>query len=142
MASTVFKARKVVGGKARGPALVSREPVCFLGGVDTKTGLFTEKDHPLEGSNIAGKVLVFPIGKGSTGGAYLLYEMVLNGVAPVAIVNLKAEPITAVGCIVSEVPMVDQPDTDLFEAIQTGDLVEVDADAGVVAVIGQGPDGT
>jgi len=135
MADIVLKARKIVGGKARGEALVSREPVCFLGGVDVKTGMFTERRHPLTGKSIAGKVLIFPIGKGSTGGSYLLYEAALNGVAPVAFVNVKADPVTVVGCIISEIPMVDKVDEGIFDTISDGDLIEVDADAGELRLI-------
>ncbi len=134
MADLEYKARKIVGGRATGEALVSREPVCFLGGVDVKTGLFTERRHPLTGKCIAGRVLIFPIGKGSTGGSYLLYEATLNGVAPVAFVNLKADPVTVVGCIISELPMVDQVQGDILSQVQDGDTVEVDADAGLIRV--------
>lgn len=130
-----FKGRKVVGGKVRGQALVSPEPICFLGGIDVKTGRFTEVGHPLEGKNIAGKVLIFPIGKGSTGGSYLIFESVENGVGPCAIVNRTAEQVTAIGCIIAEIPMLDRVEPDPIASIHDGDWVEVDADAGTLRIL-------
>ncbi len=130
----IIHGRKVVGGKTRGPALVTSEPICFLGGVDVNTGIVTEIGHPLKGKSIAGKVLVFPTGKGSTGGSYLIFEAVSNGVGPCAMINRDVEQVTAIGCIIAEIPMVDKCDTDPVTAIKDGDMVEVDADAGVVKV--------
>jgi hypothetical protein len=131
----ILHGRKVVGGKAKGPALVTSEPICFLGGVDVKTGTITEVGHPLKGKCIAGKVLVFPTGKGSTGGSYLIYEAVSNGVGPCAMINRAVEQVTAIGCIIAEIPMLDNMDQDPITAIKDGDIVEVDAGEGVVKVI-------
>jgi hypothetical protein len=118
-----FTGRIIRTGAAEGEALVSPEPIGFLGGVDGETGLVTEKGHPLEGQCVAGKVLVFPTGKGSTVGSYILYHLAANGLAPAAILNVESEPIVAVGAIISDIPMVDQiPISD----IQTGDRVRVE----------------
>lgn len=119
----VYSGRLIKSGVAEGPALVSREPVGFLGGVDGKTGIVTERGHPLEGAAVAGTVLVFPTGKGSTVGSYVLYELAANGLAPAAIINAESEPIVAVGAIISDIPMVDQVPID---AIETGDWVRVE----------------
>lgn len=136
----VLRGRPVVKGTARGEALVSPEPICFLGGVDVQTGCITEKGHPLEGRSIAGKVLVFPVGKGSTGGSYLIYEAASNGVGPMAVVNRRAEVVTTIGCVIADIPMVDEVDPDPVEAIASGDLVEVRAEEGVILVWKQGKD--
>ena len=39
-----------------------------------------------------------------------------------------------IGCIISEIPMVDSLDHDPVAVIKDGDIVEVDADAGTVSV--------
>ncbi|MBN1921106.1 MAG: DUF126 domain-containing protein [Anaerolineae bacterium] len=119
-----FQGRIIKAGRAEGEALVSPEPIGFLGGVDADTGIVTEKGHPLEGQCVAGKVLVFPTGKGSTVGSYVLYQLAANGLAPVAILNAESEPIVAVGAIISEIPMVDRIP---IEQIHTGDSITVDA---------------
>ncbi len=117
-----FTGRVIKAGEAEGIALVSPEPIGFLGGVDGETGVVTEQGHPLEGQSVAGRVLVFPTGKGSTVGSYVLYQLAVNGVAPAAILNAESEPIVAVGAIIGEIPMVDRVPV---EQIETGDWVRV-----------------
>jgi hypothetical protein len=124
-----MKGRKIFGGKVEGEALVTKEGISFYGGVDPDTGIITEKNHPLEGKNISGKILVFPRGKGSTVGSYTMYRLKKNGKAPLAIVNKECETIVAVGAIISEIPCVDHID---IEKIKTGDRLRVNADEGIV----------
>lgn len=114
--------RVVKAGQAVGRALVSREPIGFLGGVDPDTGLVVEPGHSLEGERVAGRVLVFPTGKGSTVGSYTLYRLARNQLAPAAIVNGEADPVVAVGAVIADIPMVDQVD---ISRIRTGDWVEI-----------------
>ncbi|WP_454738579.1 aconitase X swivel domain-containing protein [Cupriavidus necator] len=130
----VLKGRKIVTGKASGEAVVTKEAISFNGGVDNMTGIVTEPGHELEGVNIAGKVLVFLTGKGSTGGSYKIYDMVSRGTAPVAFVQVTPEAITTIGAIIGNIPVVAGLDRDPTLAISTGDFIEMDADAGIVAV--------
>ncbi|MGD8243717.1 MAG: DUF126 domain-containing protein [Anaerolineae bacterium] len=116
------KARVVYPGRVEGEALVSREPIGFLGGVDPDSGLIIEAGHPLEGQSLVGRILVFPTGKGSTVGSYTLYRLARNGLAPTAIVNAEADPVVAVGAVIAEIPMVDRVD---LSQIHTGDWVEI-----------------
>ena len=114
--------RIIKAGQIQGEALVSPEPLGFFGGIDPETGIVIEAGHPLEGACVAGRVLVFPTGKGSTVGSYILYRLKKNGVAPAAIINAESEPIVAVGAIISDIPMVDQIAT---QKINTGDWVTI-----------------
>jgi predicted aconitase with swiveling domain len=91
--------------------------------IDTETGIVIEQGHSLEGESVAGRVLVFPTGKGSTVGSYSLYRLAKAGLAPAAIVNAESEPIVAVGAIISDIPMVDLVDT---SQIRSGDAVMID----------------
>ena len=61
--------RKIFKGKISGEALVSSDSISFYGGVDPDNGVIVEKGHDLEGQSVAGKILVFPSGKGSTVGS-------------------------------------------------------------------------
>ena len=131
----ILKGRKVMGGKTEGLALVSSEPVSFYGGVDPVTGGVTEPGHCCCGENITGKVFVFPTGKGSTVGSYVIYRMKKLGTAPAAIINVETEAILATGCVISDIPLVDKLDQDPVEAIKNGVLVKVDADNGIVEVV-------
>jgi len=118
-----MRGRLIKAGSARGVALVSPEPIGFLGGIDPDTGIVIEAAHPLEGESVAGRVLVFPTGKGSTVGSYTLYRLVRNGLGPAAIINAESEPIVAVGAIISDIPMVDQID---IAQLSTGDRVIIE----------------
>lgn len=102
-----IEGRGVTEGEAEGQILTSSEPIGFYGAVDIGTGEFIEEGHELEGENISGKILVFPKGKGSTVGSYVLYGLAKNGNAPAAIVNEKTETIVATGCILGEIPCID-----------------------------------
>ena len=130
----VLRGRRIVKGKASGEAIVTKEAISFNGGVDNMTGIVTEPGHELEGVNIAGKVLVFRTGKGSTGGSYKIYDMVSRGTAPVAFVQVSPEGVTTIGAIIGEIPVVAGLDQDPTLAICNGDFVEMDADAGTVTV--------
>lgn len=121
-ATTHFAARVIRAGRAEGEALVSPEPIGFLGGVDPATGVVVEAGHALEGQRVSGRVLVFPTGKGSTVGSYTLYRLARVGLAPAALVNAEADPVVAVGAIIAGIPMVDQVD---ISRIHTGDWVQV-----------------
>ena len=104
-------------------ALVSKEPIGFLGGVDPNTGEVLEGD--IKGQFVKDKILVFPTGKGSTVGSYVLYQLKKNNVAPKAIINSEAEPIVVVGAIISEIPMIDKID---ISSIKTGDSLTLKND--------------
>ena len=124
--------RIIYAGKASGETLVTTQGISFFGGVDPDTGMVVERGHELEGQSIAGKVLVFPSGKGSTVGSYTLYRLKHNGLAPAAILNTECETITAVGCIISEIPCVDQISLDEFK---TGIWVEMDGENVILDVV-------
>ena len=129
----VLRGRGVVEGHVIGEALVSSMPISFLGGVDPRTGVVVEKGHDLEGLCVAGKVLCFPHGKGSTVGSYVLLALRRRGLAPLALVNEVADPIVVVGAIIARIPMVVGVPV---ARIRTGDVVEVDGSTGSVKILG------
>ena len=126
-----LRGRRIARGRASGEVLRSLAPISFFGGVDAETGVVTEPGHPLEGRSVAGRVLVFPGGKGSTVGSYTLYRLARRGLAPAAIVTRECETIVAVGAIISEIPCVDRIP---IEELDDGASVEVDADSAVGTV--------
>ncbi len=115
--------RVIYRGAAAGEALVSTAPLSFFGGFDLETGVVSERDHPLEGRSVAGRVLVFPTGTGSTVGSFALLRMVRGGVGPAALVMEQCDTIVAVGAIISELPCVDRV---ALDGIADGDTVTLD----------------
>jgi predicted aconitase with swiveling domain len=122
----ILHGRSIFAGTTEGHALVTSQAISFFGGIDPDTGVVVERGHELEGQCIAGKVLVFPTGKGSTVGSYTLYRLKHNGVAPCAILNRECETITAVGCIIAEIPCLDHLP---ISEIHTGSIISIDGEA-------------
>jgi len=129
--SKVLQGRCIVEGCVEGEALVTSDAISFMGTIDPKTGYVIERKHEIEGECLKGKILVFPTAKGSTGGSYMLYDVVKNGVGPLGIINREAESIVVIGAIVADLPMVDHID---ISQIHTGDHVRLDAGKGTVTV--------
>ncbi len=129
-----YRCRCIVKGKGSGEAIVSREPMCFYL-CDPATGTVIEKNHPLQGKSLAGKVLVLQSGKGSSvvqvDGFYQLW---VKGNLPAAIIVRETEPVLVSSAVVVDAVMVDRMEMDPFEAIRDGDYVEVDADSETVRV--------
>jgi len=123
--------RAISKGCASGEALVTAHAISFLGSIDPKTGVVIERGHELHGLSVKDRVLVFPHGKGSTVGSYVIYQLSKNGTAPCAMVNEESEPIVAVGAIISGIPLVDRV---AISRIRTGDMVSVDGDMGIVTI--------
>lgn len=132
MEKVFLKGRKIVKGIAEGEAIVTKDPVSFMGSINPKTGIIIERGHELEGKSLSGKIFVFPSSKGSTGGSYMLFDVVKNGVGPKGIINIEAESIAVIGAIVAELPMIDQID---ISKIQTGDYIKMNATDGTVEVM-------
>jgi predicted aconitase with swiveling domain len=131
----ILKGRKVVAGTVEGEALISTDPVSFYGGVDPDTGVITEPGHACCGKCITGKVFVFPTGKGSTVGSYVIYRMKKQGTAPAAIVNVETEAILATGCVIASIPLVDKLTPDPIKTLKTGMKLRVIGDKGAVEIL-------
>ncbi len=137
----ILAGKPVIAGKAEGTALVSHQPLSFWGGVSPKTGEVIDRRHELSGQNVTGRVFVFPQGKGSSTGSAVLLEAIRAGTAPAAIINLKADPILALGAIVADelygqsLPIVTLTEKD-FQSIGQGDRIVVEEDGTVRVVTG------
>ena len=125
----ILEGRTISKGRAEGKVLKLNEALSFLGGVDASTG---EIKVEREG-NVSDRILVFPRGKGSTVGSFVMYDLKVHGKAPSAVINSSAETIVATGAVISSIPMIDSVDVDL---IKDGDDVIVDADAGTIDIKG------
>ena len=130
----VLHGRKVVGGVAEGEALVTRETISGWGGVNPLKGEVIESRHELRGVSFAGKVLIFPGAKGSSGWSGVFHLTRLAGTAPLALVFNTMTTKAALGAVVLRVPSLTALDRDPTQLINTGDWVRIDADAGTLSV--------
>lgn len=121
--------RVIVRGRAVGTVALSPEPINFLGAVDKGTGVVRDRGHPLFGRSVAGTVLAFPRGSGSSVGAYTIYSLGRCGAAPAAMVCREADLTVASGCAVAGIPLVVAGGAEYGLLVDRG-RAEVDASAG------------
>jgi predicted aconitase with swiveling domain len=136
--SIILRGRKVVGGRAEGEALVTRQTISGWGGVNPMKGMVIETHHELRGVSFKDKVLVFPGAKGSSGWSVAFHLARLAGTAPKALVFNEMTTKVALGAVVMRVPAVTDLDRDPLDVVETGDWVVVDGDAGTVEIVKRG----
>lgn len=121
-----------------GSALLTVEPINFLSMIDIEKGIINDRHHQLYGKSVKNAVIIFPGAIGSSVGAYAIFSMKVKAVAPAAIIcSNKADVITASGCALSNIPLVDMLETMPFSAFRTGMEVRVDADKKIVCIAEQ-----
>ncbi|MBB4065787.1 cis-3-hydroxy-L-proline dehydratase [Gellertiella hungarica] len=127
---TRLAARILVEGTAEGRVLRSDMPISFWGGVDAFTGVVIDRNHPLFGESIAGRILAIPGGRGSCTGSSVLMELLLNGHGPAALIFSQPEEILTLGVIVAEemfgtsIPVL-QLHADAFAQLRPGDSASI-----------------
>ena len=134
MQQITLRGKRIVEGYCKGEALVSKNPISFLGGVDPAEGKIVEKNHDLCGECVKDKIFCFPYGHGSSVGSYVLYSLAKKNLSPKAIINQTADPVVVVGAIIANIPMIAEID---IARIETGDMLEVDAYKGIVKILGK-----
>ena len=132
-----FTCRQIAAGKVRGEVLTCTDQILFYH-TDPKTGIVTEAGHALEGVSVKDKILVFPGGKGSSvvqmDG---LYKLELNGAAPLGFIVREPDTVLVSTAIIMEIPMVDRVEDEFYNAVKTGDQIEIDADEETITLIEQ-----
>ena len=118
----------LVKGKVEGIILKSETPINFLGTVDKKTGIISDKNHELFEKSIKNLVLVFPSGVGSSVGAYTIYSIKSNNSAPLAMICKKADLTVATGCALSNIPMVIVS-AEEFSSFKNGQKISLDTES-------------
>jgi hypothetical protein len=118
----------LVSGKVEGIVLKSQCPINFLGTVDKKTGIISDKNHDLFEKSLKGTILVFPNGVGSSVGAYTIYSIKSNNSAPLAMICQKADLTVATGCALTNIPLIIVSD-DEFSSIKNATKISLDTDS-------------
>ena len=137
--ATVIKCKCPVSGRREGALLTTNQPVSFWGGVDPEKGIINDPRHELFGESIAGKVLAFPYGKGSTGAPMVVLELVRGKKAPAALVQIEVDPLLVSGPIICKhfygetIPVVTLNNEE-FQLLKTGLHAVVDGVKGEVTI--------
>ena len=118
----------LVSGNVQGIVLKSENPINFLGTVDKKTGIISDKNHDLYQKSMKDTILVFPSGVGSSVGAYTIYSIKSNDTAPLAMICTKADLTVATGCALANIPLVIISE-EKFSSIENGKEISFDTDS-------------
>ena len=131
--------KTIVGGTVRGTVIVSKDPISFLGEIDPTSGVITSKSNVLHGKRITNKIFVFPEGRGSTVGSYVIYNLKAHNVAPLAFVVNRAETIIVAGAILAEIPLFESITGDITNILHSGDIIEINSSKGLIKVVVPSP---
>lgn len=131
----IFKCHKISEGTVTGEAIVSKDDIMFYL-IEPSTGVIIESSHDLEGKSVAGKILIFPSGKGSSVvQADGLYQLNQKGNAPKAMIIKYPETVLVSSAIIMEIPMVDEVEDEFYDIVKSGDIIRVDSDNGTIEII-------
>jgi len=127
---TIINQQPVIHGHASGELLCSNTGLSFWGGVNPFSGVIIDQHHPLHNHNLCGKILALPSGRGSSSGSGVMLELLLNQVAPAALIFVETEDILTLGVLVCEVMFdrsipVCRMTPEQFKHLKTGDVVQV-----------------
>lgn len=101
------------------PILKSHIPLSFWGGIDPVTAVVIDQSHPLVGKCVTDTILCLPSGRGSCTASQVLLELVLNGIAPRAIVLRDEDAMVCIGAIVAQ-EIFDIPTLDVIHVGDDG----------------------
>src|SRR5581483_4942589 len=101
MQQQVLQGEPLIPGAASGAVLYADLGLSFMGGVDAATGRVIDVHHPLRGKSVAGKILAIPSGRGSCSGSLAIFELLLNGHAPRALLFQHKETILTLGVVIA-----------------------------------------
>jgi hypothetical protein len=103
--------------------------------VDPRTGIVKQPGHPWFDRSVAGKVLLYPTGQGSSAGSWWLLHLAHEGHAPAAILNARTDAVVVAGAVLADIPLLHRLAPDPFACIRDGDRLRVDARNGTVEVL-------
>ena len=141
METIVIRGRGVVPGIVEGEALVCPRSITGWGGIDPRTGIIKEYDNVNRGVSIAGKILVIPGSKGSTGWSCYFGAARAAGAAPAGWLITRIDSGSGVACAVMKIPaIVDfEDDQDPCRLVSNGDRVRMNGATGEVEIAKASP---
>ena len=146
MAKKTFKGRPLIPGKAEGKALASKHPFNVsatylenLFGGNTETAPCTDVvNKEWAGKNLAGQILCFSTGVGSTMGGATLMGVGSLGLGPKAMLYAEhVDSVSVAGLIIDnvwndrKVITIDMLGDEFLDAVKTGDPISINEDGTV-----------
>ncbi len=126
---TVLYGVSIVEGYAEGEAIVA-ESLCFLGGVDPKSGIINE--GPLKGMSVNEKILILYNTHGSSAQFYHAYAMIKTyKKGPKGIITCAKDATIGSIAIETETPLV-RLDKEKIKEIKSGDYIKMTAEKNTI----------
>lgn len=136
-----IQGRGLIPGKASGGALASAKAFTFAHGVEPSNGEVTDVRSDIRGSNVRGRVLFYPFGKGSTTASAWFLEAVRVGNGPAAVVTEGVDLSAVIGSVMArlvygkEIPVISGVAREEYSRLGAGAPVEVDGAKGEVVAL-------
>lgn len=134
MESFTLRGHPGIGPRVEGIALSAADNFSARYDLDRIKGVFSRPSHKLVGQGYVGKILVLNTAKGGVATAWMLREMAARGMAPLALLFNSVNPIMAQGAAFADIALMDRFESDVTQAIRSGDHLALDPAAGLVAV--------
>ncbi|MFD1881256.1 aconitase X [Paracoccus pacificus] len=93
-------ATRILPGTGEGPVLALDQGISFWGGVDPEAARIIDEHHPAYRAALDGRVVMMPTSRGSCSGSGVILDMLLNGVAPAALIFSEAEDVATLGALI------------------------------------------
>jgi len=123
------------GEPVEGIAIVSSQGFNARYDMDRERGLISRPTHDLYGQSVSGRIFVFTTPKGGIATSWALFDLKARGLAPLALVCRRLNPVVAQGAVLANLTIVDRLDADPVTVLRSGDRVRIDPAAGRVDVI-------
>ena len=146
MAKKTFKGRPIIPGKIEGEAMASKAPFNvsssylenLFGGNTTSAPCTDPTNKEWAGKDLAGQILCFPTGVGSTmGGATLMGVGSMNMGPKAMLYSQHVDSVSVAGLIIDaiwngrKVVTIDLLGDEFMEAVKTGDPIKISEDGTV-----------
>jgi predicted aconitase with swiveling domain len=135
MSARELRAAHAMGQGVEGEALVASDGFSARYDLDRIRGVFSRPQHKLAGQSYVGRILVLDTAKGGVASAWMLREMKLRGVIPLALVFNSVNPIIAQGAAFADLTMLAGFDLDVTRAVHSGDRVEIVPQARLLRIL-------
>lgn len=131
-----FACQPGIGGTVTGRALVAADDFSARYDLDRDKGIFSRPAHELFGERYVGRILVLNTAKGGVASAWMLRAMAERGLAPLALLFNRVNPILAQGAAFADLPLLDRfAGGDVTRLFRTGDELRVEPKLGRVILL-------
>ena len=140
MSGESLKGKGLVKGASQGAALPSLKAFTFAHGVNPETGEVTDVRSDIRGTNVKGRILFYPFGKGSTTASSWFLETVRLGNHPAGIVTEGVDLSAVIGSTMAQllyektIPVISGIPRAAYSKLRPGTEVRLDGTSGEVVV--------